>query len=68
MEIYIPSKDTLSYFHKVADPLIHQSELNRIESRVLIEIRDTLLPKLISGELDLNSINQNEPLHEAIFS
>jgi type I restriction enzyme S subunit len=38
-------------FERIAQPLFEKAEHNRIESRTLAVLRDTLLPKLISGEL-----------------
>jgi hypothetical protein len=36
-----------------ASPLIDQLIANRIQSRTLASLRDTLLPKLLSGELSV---------------
>lgn len=47
--------------------LINQLINNRIESRALAKTRDTLLPKLMSGEIDVTAINQNEPLNEEVL-
>lgn len=35
-------------------PIYRQIISNRIESRKLTEMRDTLLPKLLSGEISVN--------------
>ncbi len=45
--------DTLARFHRVCAPLYERTERNRLESRTLATLRDTLLPKLLSGELRL---------------
>jgi type I restriction enzyme S subunit len=37
----------------VASPLIEQIVGNRIQSRTLASLRDTLLPKLLSGEIEI---------------
>ncbi|MDQ8187724.1 hypothetical protein [Pelagicoccus sp. SDUM812002] len=41
----------LEAFHKLYAPLYEQAESNRAQSRNLANLRDTLLPKLLSGEL-----------------
>jgi len=38
-------------FHATAAPMYESAAANRRESRTLVELRDALLPKLISGEL-----------------
>jgi type I restriction enzyme, S subunit len=41
----------LDAFHQVCAPLFEMAESNRTESRDLATLRDTLLPKLLSGEV-----------------
>jgi type I restriction enzyme S subunit len=41
----------LEAFHRTCAPLFEQAESNRVQSRTLATLRDTLLPKLLSGEL-----------------
>jgi type I restriction enzyme S subunit len=43
----------LEAFHHTCAPLFEQAEANRIQSRTLVTLRDTLLPKLLSGELQV---------------
>lgn len=47
----LPSSTDMVRFAEVADPLLRRIAANRAESRTLTTVRDTLLPKLISGEL-----------------
>jgi len=49
--VVIPPLDLLDAFVDQVGPLHQQLVLNCLESRELTAIRDTLLPKLISGEL-----------------
>lgn len=44
---------------KVVTPILNQILENRKESRRLAELRDTLLPKLMSGEININEINSS---------
>ncbi len=41
----------LDAFHHVCAPLFEQAAANRIQSHTLAILRDTLLPKLLGGEL-----------------
>jgi type I restriction enzyme S subunit len=47
----LPPSDFLQRFGLVTDPLFERITANTAESRTLTDLRDTLLPKLISGEL-----------------
>ena len=47
----IPTQELVKRSAEVISPLIERSILSQQESRVISELRDTLLPKLISGEL-----------------
>jgi len=51
--IIIPSLSILEIFTKQVEPLFNLWESKLIENYKLAELRDTLLPKLISGELRL---------------
>lgn len=51
LRVVVPSDPVLSSFTKSADSLYRQLAENERESRSLAQLRDTLLPKLISGEL-----------------
>ena len=42
-------------FHRLAEPLYEKAALNRQESQTLAELRDTLLPKLLSGEITVKA-------------
>jgi type I restriction enzyme S subunit len=47
----VPAGDTLEAANDALSPLIERTIAARVESRTLATLRDTLLPKLISGEL-----------------
>jgi type I restriction enzyme S subunit len=52
IEVVVPSTSTIfEAFHNVCGPLFEAAESNRLESRDLAALRDTLLPKLLSGEI-----------------
>ena len=52
----IPSKDALSAFDELIQPIFTQIRNLRDENVRLADLRDALLPKLISGELDVSDI------------
>lgn len=54
-KVVIPSADALEAAGSVLSPLVQRIITTSIESRALSALRDTLLPKLISGELRLPS-------------
>lgn len=49
--VVLPSKQIAGTFGKIVDPLFARIKMVTCESRALSALRDTLLPKLISGEL-----------------
>lgn len=53
----IPDNETLKRFSDFCDPIMKQIQKNEQESKRLVEIRDSLLPKLISGELDVADLD-----------
>ena len=44
----------------IVKKMLHKINLNLIESETLTQLRDTLLPKLLAGELDLSKIKIDE--------
>lgn len=55
--VNIPSSDELCKFNAVAIPVLLHMEGNRAENVRLSALRNTLLPKLMSGELDVSAID-----------
>jgi type I restriction enzyme S subunit len=69
IDVLIPSNDFLNDFlYEVLLPNYYMMFNNRREIETLTKLRDTLLPKLMSGEIDLSTINQNEQLHAEVLS
>lgn len=56
MPFVVPTNDELEEFHGFAAPMFAKIKANQIETDNLTAIRDTLLPKLMSGELDVSDI------------
>lgn len=53
----IPSKEALSAFDDLIQPIFAQIRNLRDENTCLADLRDTLLPRLISGEVDVSDID-----------
>ena len=53
IRLFIPSDIALLQFHQIVEGLFKKIELNMQESRTLSLLRDTLLPRLMSGELEI---------------
>ena len=51
LPVVLPTEDAVTKFQKAASPLLDRALACRRESRTLAELRDSLLPKLISGAL-----------------
>ena len=56
-EVLLPPKEKLAMQTKCMQPIIDQVIANKIEIRKLAALRDTLLPKLMSGEIDVSKID-----------
>ncbi len=54
IDILFPKEETLLNFHQEVEPLFDKIFENQIQIRTLTQLRDTLLPKLMSGEIRLN--------------
>ncbi|MCH3988291.1 MAG: restriction endonuclease subunit S [Lachnospiraceae bacterium] len=55
--ILIPDADELESFNSVIQPFFAQIRNLRVENDRLATLRDTLLPRLMSGEIDVSSID-----------
>lgn len=53
IRLLIPTETTLERFNEIVEGLFKKIELNMQESRTLSLLRDTLLPRLMSGELEV---------------
>ena len=57
VSVVIPSEAELSAFNSIVQPIFAQIRNLRAENDRLAATRDTLLPRLMSGELDVSSID-----------
>ncbi|MFV0325134.1 MAG: restriction endonuclease subunit S [Bacteroides xylanisolvens] len=58
MPILIPTREVMDAFSVCATPLVNYSMVLTIEAEKLAQQRDTLLPKLMSGELKINDLTR----------
>ncbi|MEZ9009015.1 restriction endonuclease subunit S [Vibrio sp. 10N.286.49.F3] len=54
--VVLPSDELLAKFNEVLSPLMEKISDNHKQSHTLSNLRDTLLPKLLSGEIDLENL------------
>ena len=54
-----PASDLIAAFSILLQPIISQISTNEAKIKSLAELRDTLLPKLLSGELPVTEVDSN---------
>jgi type I restriction enzyme S subunit len=63
-EIVIPERTKIAQFNNSAKILFEKIKVNETEIKTLALIRDTLLPNLMSGEIDVDKVMDEEQLIE----
>jgi type I restriction enzyme S subunit len=56
IEAIIPTEDILNKFNQIIQPYFATIRNNRDENQRLSALRDTLLPKLMNGEIDVSNV------------
>ncbi len=56
LPIVLPPDDLLEQFHQIVKPMFELIDENNTENQALTRTRDTILPRLMSGELDVSDI------------
>ena len=56
LELLLPDDETLCRFHRLIQPIAESMVARQEENQRLAEVRDALLPKLMSGEIDVSNI------------
>ena len=56
MPFIIPTNDEITNYHKLVSPMFLEILKNQRESQRLAALRDTLLPKLMNGEIDVSKV------------
>ena len=57
MPFILPTEKELINFHTVTYPMFQQIKANQRENTRLAKLRDALLPKLMSGEIDVSNVD-----------
>ncbi|MBV3144413.1 MULTISPECIES: restriction endonuclease subunit S [Thomasclavelia] len=57
MPFVVPTDEEIIEFHRLTAPMFAKIKANQTETSNLTKLRDTLLPKLMSGELDISNID-----------
>lgn len=57
IRVVIPPQTELDAFNELIRPLFDQIRQNQDQNKTLASLRDALLPKLMSGEIDVSSID-----------
>ena len=55
--VLIPPKDILTRFHEIVTPMFEMISQKQTETAHLADLRDTLLPQLMSGEIDISNLD-----------
>lgn len=56
IQVIIPPEDRILSFNDQIEPLFSQIRLNEEQNKTLNSLRNTLLPKLMAGEIDLQEV------------
>ena len=56
LEVYKPTLEEIEKFHIIEQPILNRIIEIKKQNKTLEQIRDTLLPKLMNGEIDLDKI------------
>lgn len=56
MEVVIPTASVLEEFESLVAPMYRVMQENDVQSKKLADLCDTLLPKLMSGEIDVSAV------------
>ena len=59
---YLPEKQNIVNFNNLCTPIFEKIINNKYENYHLIKLRDTLLPKLMSGEIDVSKVEIDDIL------
>lgn len=60
LEIIVPNSNTIQKFENLCSPMDNLIRKNYEENTRLSALRDTLLPKLMSGEIDVSKVDINK--------
>lgn len=59
-ELLLPPKSLLDKFHEVVEPMYEQIHILQTQNQKLHDLKETLLPRLMSGEIDVSKLSSIE--------
>lgn len=62
VDVVVPDDESLGAFNQLANPLLDKIVSINSEKEYLHEMRNTLLPKVISGEVEVNNITMGDEM------
>jgi type I restriction enzyme S subunit len=62
-QVVVLDEATLRHLDDVIAPLMFRMVATRLESRTLVQLRDTVMPKLLSGELGVCAAEKELAAH-----
>lgn len=62
LSMILPTQEYMNRFTDITNSIYKNISSNKYENSRLIQLRDTLLPKLMSGEIDVSKVEINEIL------
>lgn len=68
IRLVLPDATTLSWFNSIAEPAVKTIAANQNENKRLVALRDTLLPKLMSGEIDVTRVELPTQLNNHLYT
>lgn len=68
IEYVLPDDEIIIKFNSIAKPIFKKIYYNNLEIKKLQKLRDTLLPKLMSGEIDITKVNCDLIIHNYYLS
>ena len=70
ISLNVPPLETIQNFNQQVAPMFEMIAHNKFENEQLAEIRDALLPKLMSGEIDVSKVDVSDPscLDKSLFN
>ena len=66
-EVLIPPVEQLEVLTRRMQPIVDELVVNKIQSRNLAGLRDVLLPKLMSGEIDVSNVRLSMPPNNHLY-
>ena len=64
----VPPTRLVQQFEGLAEPMIAEVSARSVQARSLVELRDLLLPKLVTGQIDVSALDLDALVAEGVGS